>query len=163
MARLLRSADPASAYAEGSSMQIIEVFTEDGLAAAERDGAYVFLCDEDGGPGRTLYDGTDWLVPRPTYRPADDLEVATPVYVDQRTEVMQSELESLVDVVAVAVADRVPARTIAMLRNRVASARIAMRDGDSLGMAKVAQVLSDTRDAAIFSVERAEEISDARA
>lgn len=164
MARLLRSANAASTYDEGDGMQIFEVFTEDDLRKAEEDGAFVFLYDDEtGAPGRTLFDGERWLVERPVHEASDDLVVVTPTYVDERAEVMQSELEALVDVMEVAVGSRVSTKVFADLKGRISTARVAMRDGDSLGMAKVAAVLSDTRDTAIFSVERAEEISDARA
>lgn len=158
MARLLRSANAASTYDEGDGMQIFEVFTEDDLRKAEEDGAFVFLYDDEtGAPGRTLFDGERWLVERPVHEASDDLVVVTPTYVDERTEVVQSELEALVDVIA----EAVPARAIATLRNRVASARIAMRDGNSVAMARVAETLSDTREATIFTVERAEEVANA--
>lgn len=163
MARLLRSANAASTYVEGDGMQIFEVFTDDDLRKAEEDGAYVFVYDnETGGPGRTLFDGARWLVERPVREESEDIIVVTPTYVDERTEVVQSELEAIADVVVASVADKLPARTIATLKTRLAMARVSMRDGDSLAMATVAQDLSDTKGAAIFSVERAREVTNGR-
>lgn len=161
---LAATALPARDIQEGDSVQLKDVYGEEALSAFEANGSIIYALDPDSlEPSTVLFDGTNWLQPRPTQARMPDVTVSTPAYVDERTEVMQSELEALVDVMEVAVGGRVSAKVFADLKSRISTARVAMRDGDSLGMAKVAAVLSDTRDTAIFSVERAEEINDARA
>lgn len=161
---IVATAVPAEDIQDGDSVQLKDIYGEEALSAAESNGSIIYALDPDTlEPSTVLFDGANWLQPRPTQARMPDVTVPTPSYVDERTEVMQSELEALVDVMEVAVGSRVSAKVLSDLKSRISTARVAMRDGDSLGMAKVAQVLSDTRDAAIFSVERAEEISDARA
>lgn len=153
MARLVMTTEPLRG---ADSATLRDVFDEDDLAWAEANGSTVFLVDEEtGNPGRVLYDGEAWLVPRPEYVAQPEVSIPSIDYVDQRTEVMQSELEAVVDVIS----SVVPARATAALKNSLSNARVAMRDGDSMAMATIAQDLSDTRAATIFTVQRAEEVS----
>lgn len=154
MARLVMSDGPL--LWEGGSVNLRDVFDEDDLAWAEETGSTVYLLDEETrNPGRVLFDGSKWLVPRPEFVRKPDITIPSMDYVNERSEVVQSEIEAVVD----AISSVVPARTISTLKRSLSSARIAMRDGDSMAMASIAQDLSDTEATAIFPVERAEEVT----
>lgn len=157
MARLVMTTEPLRG---ADSATLRDVFDEDDLAWAEANGSTVFLVDEEtGNPGEVLYNGTEWLYPKPIYvRPAE-LVIPSVDYVNQNAEVVQSEVEAILDVVAVAVADKVPAKTVRALKQNIATARAAMKSGDPIAVATIAQTLSDTPDTSLFSIERAKEVT----
>lgn len=155
---IVATAVPARDIREGDSVQLKDVCGEEALGAAEANGSVIYALDPDTlEPSTVLFDGGEWLMPRPT--PAREPEVTVPTtgYVDERTEVVQSELEAVAEVLAATTGSAAAKRAIATLRQNMAQARVAMGHRDSVAMATIAESLSDTKGTAIYTVAQAKE------
>lgn len=138
--RIARSDVPASEIVE-DYVKVSEICSKDELDAAIKAGCKIYEIGPDGYElVRELYDGEGWLIEGKLMpEEAPGYEVPEVSYVDQRVEVMQSELEAVVDAVASALPTNAKIKT---LQRNIATARVAMAEGSDARMDTIAATLS---------------------
>lgn len=158
--RLVASDLPAADLPTLENFGIHDIENKAMLDEAVANGSKVWTLNEKTqGPGELVFDGREWTADEPKAVSDSGLpaSVEMPTYeaLEAYVEVLQSENEALVN----ALSGVLPARTITALKKNQATARVAMQRAEPVAMAQIAQVLSDTPSASLFSVERAEELN----
>lgn len=155
--RLLRTAISAELVDanKGKMHEVIELVGQEALDKAVEDKSYIYeLNEETGQPGKMLFDGEKWLHGIVTAKTEEmNITIPTPEYTDERIEVVQSEIESMLDILSEAMPTN---KSLKALKSNVSLARAAISSEDCLKMAKIAKTLSNTDDHPIFTVAQAE-------
>ena len=145
--RLVSATQPivGDGTAFGAEVQWAFLNSMDEVENAVSEGLRVCVFDEEAwGPGRVLFDGTEWVGPRPQVAEqssiaAQDLvlEVVAPVNLQASVEALQSEIEAVADVLGST--SEVSVRQISTLRKTLSTVRTALSGGNPVKIATVAQ------------------------